>query len=69
MSRSISDASHLPVTWVHSSRSGESGQCVEAGLLAGLIVIRDSKNPTGPATCAVPHVWRRFIGSVRAGRL
>jgi hypothetical protein len=40
---------HSAVKWRKSSRSSaQGGDCVELAGLAGLIAVRDSKNPTGP---------------------
>jgi hypothetical protein len=35
-------------TWQKSTRSQQSGQCVELARTDGLIAIRDSKEPAGP---------------------
>ncbi len=49
--------------WRKSSRSsGNGGACVEvADNLPGLVAVRDSKDPTGPALTFTPAVWRTFI--------
>ncbi|MEV4279826.1 DUF397 domain-containing protein [Actinoplanes xinjiangensis] len=37
-------------TWRRSTRSGSSGNCVEvAGNLPGIVAVRDSRDPNGPA--------------------
>lgn len=57
------DLSHA--TWRKSSRSGGQGNCVEvAALDGGVVAVRDSKNPTGPALIFTSCQWRAFIGSV-----
>ncbi|GII80988.1 hypothetical protein Sru01_59700 [Sphaerisporangium rufum] len=55
--------------WRKSSwSSGDGGQCVEvAGNLPGVIAVRDSKNPGGPALVVSPAEWRAFVQAVRPG--
>ncbi|WP_405139341.1 DUF397 domain-containing protein [Sphaerisporangium sp. NBC_01403] len=57
--------------WKKSSRSGNSGgNCVEvAGNLPGIVAVRDSKNPAGPALVFTPGEWTAFLSGVKAGRL
>ncbi|QOC90116.1 DUF397 domain-containing protein [Micromonospora craniellae] len=52
--------------WRKSTRSGASGgNCVEvADNLAGVIGVRDSKDPTGPALTFRPAAWRTFINQL-----
>lgn len=56
--------------WKKSSRSGGSGgNCVEvAGNLPGVVAVRDSKNPTGPALLFSPGAWESFTDSLKAGK-
>ncbi|WP_433498222.1 DUF397 domain-containing protein [Sphaerimonospora sp. CA-214678] len=55
--------------WRKSSYSGDNGgQCVEvAGNLPGVVAVRDSKDPGGPALVFTPDEWRAFISGVKAG--
>lgn len=50
--------------WRTSSRSnGTGGNCVEvAGNLPGVVVVRDSKDRTGPVLIFAPDAWRAFLG-------
>ncbi|PWR06563.1 DUF397 domain-containing protein [Micromonospora acroterricola] len=52
--------------WRKSSRSsGNGGDCVEvADNLPGVVAVRDSKNPSGPALTFTPAAWRTFVGQV-----
>ncbi len=49
--------------WRKSSRSGSTGgNCVEvADNLSGVVGVRDSKDPTGPALVFGPEAWRAFV--------
>jgi hypothetical protein len=55
--------------WKKSKRSGGSGgNCVEvASNLPGLVAVRDSKNPAGPALVFTPGEWSAFVGGVKDG--
>ncbi|MCG5445551.1 DUF397 domain-containing protein [Micromonospora sp. NIE79] len=53
-------------TWRKSRRSGSSGgNCVEvADNLPGVVGVRDSKDPAGPALTFGPAAWRAFVAQV-----
>jgi hypothetical protein len=56
--------------WVKSSYSnGDGGQCVEwaPGAVVGLVPVRDSKDPEGPALIFSSVAWSAFVDAVRAG--
>ncbi|MEW2145659.1 DUF397 domain-containing protein [Micromonospora vinacea] len=55
--------------WRKSSRSGNNGgNCVEvADNLAGVIGVRDSKDPAGPALAFDPAAWSRFLAFAKRG--
>jgi hypothetical protein len=56
--------------WRKSSYSGQSGQCVEvAGNLPGVMAVRDSKDPDGPALLLAPAAWRMLTRRVKDGDL
>jgi hypothetical protein len=52
--------------WRTSSRSTDSGgNCVEvAGNLPGVVLVRDSKDPSGPTLAFSPDSWRRLLASL-----
>ncbi|MFI6779142.1 DUF397 domain-containing protein [Nocardia sp. NPDC050412] len=54
--------------WFKSSRSGGTKECVEVAFLdTGIIGVRDSKNPTGPALTFTPTEWDTFTARVQDG--
>ncbi|MFE4977988.1 DUF397 domain-containing protein [Kitasatospora sp. NPDC056651] len=54
--------------WFKSSYSSNGGQCVEvASDLPGLMPVRDSKDPDGPALIFRDEAWRSFVVAVRSG--
>ncbi len=56
--------------WRKSTRSGQDGNCVEiATNLSGIVAIRDSKNPHGPALTFTHSDWAAFIRGIKAGNL
>ncbi|WP_420119328.1 DUF397 domain-containing protein [Micromonospora sp.] len=57
--------------WRTSTRSGTNGgDCVEvADNLPGIIGIRDSKDPTGPALTVPTTAWSAFVTDLKAHRL
>ncbi|WUG38449.1 DUF397 domain-containing protein [Kitasatospora sp. NBC_00458] len=53
--------------WRKSSHSGQGGDCVEvAADLPGVVPVRDSKDPEGPALVFPAEAWRSFVAAVRA---
>lgn len=56
-------------TWRKSSKSGgNGGQCVEvAANLPGVVAVRDSKDPGGPALVFPPGRWADFITGLKNG--
>ncbi|MFE4513151.1 DUF397 domain-containing protein [Kitasatospora sp. NPDC056783] len=55
-------------SWSKSSYSGNGGQCVEvASGFPGLMPVRDSKDPDGPALVFRGEDWRSFVAAVRSG--
>lgn len=53
--------------WRKSTRSGSSGgNCVEvADNLPGVVGVRDSKDPDGPALLFSPAAWRAFVANTK----
>ena len=57
--------------WFKSSHSGgNGGDCVEVATnLPGIVAVRDSKDPSGPALVFTPEVWADFIAQVKADKI
>ncbi len=55
--------------WRKSSYSGANGgNCVEvARNVPGVVALRDSKDPGGPALLVTPAGWRAFTAGVKSG--
>ncbi|MER6399506.1 DUF397 domain-containing protein [Kitasatospora sp. NPDC001603] len=55
--------------WLKSSYSASNGgECVEvAPGFPGLVPVRDSKDPDGPALLFPASAWDSFLAAVRAG--
>ena len=57
--------------WRKASYStGNGGACVEvARNLPGVVAVRDSKDPDGPALAFAPGDWRTFTTILKVGRV
>ncbi|WP_248958226.1 DUF397 domain-containing protein [Sphaerisporangium perillae] len=53
--------------WRKSSKSGsDGGSCVEvAANLAGVVGVRDSKDPGGPVLVVASDEWRAFLAGLK----
>ncbi len=53
--------------WRKSTYSNNGGDCVEvAEDLAGVVAVRDSKDPDGPKLIFAPVQWHAFTAAVKA---
>lgn len=51
------------LNWHKSSYSSDSGNCVQVAAVPSYIVVRDSKDPTGPMLVFSQASWRAFVAS------
>ena len=56
--------------WRKSTRSGNGGDCVEVATnlvgTAGIVGVRDSKDPDGPALTFPGTEWQAFLDGIRS---
>ncbi|MGY6019248.1 DUF397 domain-containing protein [Streptomyces spinosirectus] len=70
MPRNVPSSTDLHgVRWLRSSYSTGANNCVEtarpySGPLAGLLAVRDSKDPNGPALLFSPGSWTDFMAAL-----
>nr|WP_127546401.1 DUF397 domain-containing protein [Actinoplanes sp. OR16] len=55
------------LSWRKSSRSGAAGHCVEVANAPAAVLVRDSKDVTGPVLTFGTGDWTGFIAGIRAG--
>ncbi|KRV46503.1 hypothetical protein AQ490_11450 [Wenjunlia vitaminophila] len=56
--------------WFKSSRSAQNGECVEVSTSQpGVVPVRDSKDPAGPALVFTAEAWSSFVSAVKQGEL
>ncbi|MFF4606851.1 DUF397 domain-containing protein [Streptomyces sp. NPDC001339] len=54
--------------WFKSSYSDNGGDCIEVATnVPGVVPVRDSKNPNGPALAFPASSWSAFVASVKGG--
>lgn len=69
MPRNVPSSTELhDVRWLRSSYSTGANNCVETALPwtgpgAGLLAVRDSKDPAGPALLFSPGSWAEFTAA------
>ncbi|WP_030927936.1 DUF397 domain-containing protein [Streptomyces sp. NRRL S-646] len=70
--RNVPSSTDLPdVQWLRSSYSTGANNCVEtarprSGPWAGLLAVRDSKDPAGPALLLSPESWTDFTAAYKS---
>ncbi len=61
-----SESACVEVAWMRPAACCESN-CVEVADDAGDVLVRDSKNPTGPALIFTAAEWDAFVGGAKDG--
>jgi Domain of unknown function (DUF397) len=55
------------MNWRKSSYSGgASGNCTEVATVPGAVLVRDSKDPSGPVLAFEREAWDAFAAAVKA---
>jgi hypothetical protein len=57
------------LTWRKSKATVEKDSCVEVAVLAGSVLVRDSRHPSGGVLLFAAAQWRRLLERVRDGAL
>ncbi|MFG2945519.1 DUF397 domain-containing protein [Streptomyces adustus] len=57
-----------PVWFTSSYSNGAGGECVECALTESGTVVRDSKDPEGPAMAVSSGAWRTFVAGLTRPR-
>ncbi|MFE2412608.1 DUF397 domain-containing protein [Kitasatospora sp. NPDC059408] len=61
------DINSSTARWVKSTYSQQGGNCIEvAPGFTGVMPVRDSKDPSGPALVFTADAWQSFITAIRA---
>jgi hypothetical protein len=55
--------------WTKSSLSDGGSNCVEVAFIHGMVAIRDSKDPSGPALAFTEGEYEAFVGGLLGGEL
>ena len=55
------------LTWRKSTRSAAAGHCVEVARGAAVVLVRDSKDASGPVLEFGAEGWAAFLAGVRDG--
>jgi hypothetical protein len=55
-------------TWRKSTRSGNTGNCLEAAAADGGVVVRDTKDRDRGALAFSSDAWQRFTNSLKQRR-
>ncbi|MFJ8435317.1 DUF397 domain-containing protein [Kitasatospora sp. NPDC094019] len=57
----------VEIAWRKSSHSGdEGGECVEVAETTSAVLVRDSKDKSGPHLTFTPAAWEAFVAFTRS---
>lgn len=65
MSKHYPNAAATGFDWAKSSHSSGEQSCVEVAKVPGVVPVRDSKAPKGPALALAPTAWSAFIDHLK----
>lgn len=57
------------LAWKKSTRSNGGGDCVEVATPTRAVLVRDSKDQTGPILSFTADTWAGFVDGVKTGKL
>jgi Domain of unknown function (DUF397) len=63
-SHSTNEGDCVEVGWRTSSHSTNEGACVEVAPAPDRVLVRDSKDPGGPALAVPSNAWRAFLATL-----
>jgi uncharacterized protein DUF397 len=63
-----SDNERLDLNWRKARRSMNNGNCAEVATAAGMVAVRDSKDPQGPVLFYPATSWASFLNEASSGR-
>jgi hypothetical protein len=65
----VTGSESAPNAWRKSSASGgsNSGDCVEVAFVEEGVLVRHSRNPSGPMLSFTPSEWRAFLTGAQNG--
>jgi Domain of unknown function (DUF397) len=64
----VTGSESAPNAWWKSSESGgDAGACVEVTFAGESVLVRHSRNPSGPVLSFTHSEWRAFIAGTRNG--
>lgn len=65
---SVTGSGSAPIAWRKSSASGgNGGECVEVAFTEAGVLVRHSRNPTGPVLSFTPSEWQAFLMGTQNG--
>jgi hypothetical protein len=57
------------LVWRTSTRTDNQGNCVEVAATTSAVLVRDTKDRSGPVLRFEPAAWAAFVADVKAGGL